>query len=133
MISLYIHNTPSTSKTINSNANSVNVQLSPPIILDATKKYQLRVLNANIVYYENNITSAKNKFTYTYNSVPYTKTLPVGLYSIDDTIKILLQDLLLFKMVSNYLLSWQMKPQQQLLYILPRQTHLYDAQQLFPF
>ena len=60
------------------------MQLQPAIILDANKKYQVRVLNANIVYCENNITSANNKFTYTYNSVTYTKTLPVGLSSIDN-------------------------------------------------
>ena len=84
MISLYINNTPSSSKTINSKANSVNVQLQPPILLDPKKQYQLRVLNANIVYCENNITSANNKFTYTYNGTTYTKTIPVGLYSIDD-------------------------------------------------
>ena len=69
MISLDINNTPSNSKTINSTANSVNLQLQTPILLDQSKKYQLRVLNANIVYCENNITILNNKFTYTYNSV----------------------------------------------------------------
>ena len=84
MISLYINNTPSSYKTINSTYNSVTLQLQPPILLDPNKKYQLRVLNANVVYCQPNITSANNKFSYWVNGVNYVKTIPIGLYGITD-------------------------------------------------
>ena len=84
MISIYVNNTPSQYKTINSTYNSVTLQLQPPILLDPNKKYQLRVLNANVVYCQPNITSANNKFSYWVNGVNYVKTIPIGLYGITD-------------------------------------------------
>ena len=89
MLSLYINNNEGSYKKVNQQGNEVNVQLQPPILLDKNKKYQLRVLSANIVYCQPNITSANNKFIYKYNNVWYTKTLPTGIYGltqINDTI-----------------------------------------------
>ena len=89
MPSLYINNSPSSSKTINSTGNSVTIALQPSILLDTTKTNTLKVLNANITYCDPNVTSENNQFTYIYNGVTYTKTIPTGLYSLfdlDDTI-----------------------------------------------
>ena len=85
MFSLYVNNnTNDPTKIVNSTGNAVTINLSPPIILDQTKRYQLRVLQANIVFCQPNITSANNQFTYIYNGTTYTKTIPIGLYGTDD-------------------------------------------------
>ena len=84
MYSLYINNTPDTNKIVNINGNSVTMYLSTPIILDKSKDWQLRVLQANIVFCEANITTLNNQFTYKYNNITYTKTIPTGLYGIDE-------------------------------------------------
>ena len=89
MLSLYIDNNEGSYKKVNPSGNEVNIALQPPIILKKDKKYQLRVLSANIVYCQPTITSADNKFIYKFNNVWYTKTIPTGVYGltqINDTI-----------------------------------------------
>lgn len=48
--SLYINNTPESGKIVNATGNKVQVTLAKPIMLDPSKKYQVRLLNAAIVY-----------------------------------------------------------------------------------
>ena len=86
MISLYINNTPNEYKQVSSTGNKITLQLQPSIILQKDNKYQLRVLSANIVYCQPNITSLNNTFTYQYSGTWYTKTLPTGIYRVDNEI-----------------------------------------------
>ena len=72
MLSLYINNNKQSYKKVNQQGNEVNMQLQPPIPLDKNKNYQLKVLSANIVFCQPNITSANYKFIYKYNNVWYT-------------------------------------------------------------
>ena len=57
MISLFISNSPTTNKVISNNASrvttygsSVSTSLTPPILLNLNKKYEMRLLSASIVY-----------------------------------------------------------------------------------
>jgi len=84
MYSLYINNSNSPNKTVNSTGNSVTCSFNPAIQLNPDKKYEMRLLQANIVYCQPNITSANNQFSYTYNSTVYTHTFPTGLYQLSD-------------------------------------------------
>ena len=60
MISLFISNSPSTNKVISNNGSSVTTSLTPPILLNPNKKYEMRLLSASIVYCEPNISSTLN-------------------------------------------------------------------------
>ena len=82
MFSLYINNTSAPNKYVDSNGSTVRINLDPPIILDPKKKYQLRVLQANVVYCEPNVTSQYTAFSYVVNGTTYNKTIPVGVYGI---------------------------------------------------
>jgi len=85
MISLYITNKASSGKTVTSLGNSVTVNLNQPILLDEKKKYNMRLLQANIVYCSPNVyTNVNNVLSYTYNGSPFTITFDQGLYSVDD-------------------------------------------------
>ena len=82
---IFITNSPIDGITsVFNNGSSVKVNLDAPIVLDPTKKYQMRVLSAVIVYCQPNITNATNAFSYTYNGTRYDKTIPVGNYSLTD-------------------------------------------------
>ena len=82
--SIYINNTPQNGKIVNSTGNKLQITLANPIMLNSDKKYQVRLLNANIVYCDPNIYSINNQFKYKYNGVSYTYTVPTGLYSIQN-------------------------------------------------
>ena len=83
MQTLFINNTPDSRKDISTLGNSVTVYLNQPIILDEKKKYQMRLLNANIVYCMPNITASNNILSYSYNGGAYTSVvIPTGLYSL---------------------------------------------------
>ena len=85
MISLYITNKKADGKTVTSIGNSVTVNLNKPILLDEKKNYNMRLLQANIVYCSPNVfANVNNVLSYTYNSIPFTITFDQGLYSIDD-------------------------------------------------
>ena len=84
MFSLYINNTPEQNKVINNKASSVKISLTTPIELDPKKKWQLRVLQSNIFFCQPNITTKNNKFSYEYNGTTHNKTIPIGLYGIDE-------------------------------------------------
>ena len=84
MYSLTITNKPADNKVINRLGSSVKIFLSDPIELDLKKKYQMRVLSANIVFCEPNITSTNNLFSYAVNGITYSYNIPIGLYGIDD-------------------------------------------------
>ena len=84
MYSLYLNNSPSSNKIINSTANSITCYFNTPIELDPKKKWEMRLLQANIVYCSPNITSKNNVFSYTYDSFVYTHTFDTGLYSLVD-------------------------------------------------
>ena len=81
--SLYINNTPQIGKVINTTGNKVQIMLGNPIMLDPKKKYQVRLLQASIVYCDPNITSANNKFKYVYNGITHTCIIPTGIYSLE--------------------------------------------------
>ena len=72
MYSLTITNKPASKKVTNTLGSSVKVYLSDPIELDLKKKYQMRVLSANIVFCEPNITSTNNLFSYVFIGLNYT-------------------------------------------------------------
>ena len=61
MISIFVNNASEPNKQVSKKGNQVTVSFNPPIILDPKKKYQMRCLNANIVYCMPNITSSNNK------------------------------------------------------------------------
>ena len=84
MISLFINNTMQSSKIVSPLGNQVTVNFSSPIILDDKKKYELRLLNANVVYCMPNVTSANNELWYTINGSTRCVTFDDGLYSLDD-------------------------------------------------
>ena len=84
MFSIYVNNTPDSNKIINVTSNSVRIKIDPLINLDSSKKWQLRVLSANIVYCQPNITTTNNKFSYIVDGVTYDKTITTGTYSLDD-------------------------------------------------
>ena len=86
MDNLLVTNTPDVNKTINSIGSSVTMTLSSPLIFDSNKKYQLRLIQANIVYCTPNIGSAfnNNKLEYNVDGVNYTITFPNGLYAISE-------------------------------------------------
>jgi hypothetical protein len=84
MYSLYLNNSPSANKTINKTANSITCYFNPSIDLDPKKRWEMRLLQANIVYCSPNITSKNNVFSYTYDSIVYTHTFDTGLYSLVD-------------------------------------------------
>ena len=91
MISLYINNTPGNGKTINATGSQVTVNLNPGIVLDDKKKYQMRLLNANVVYCMPNITAKNNTLSYTLDGTAHVITFDTGLYdlaSINETISL---------------------------------------------
>ena len=64
MYSLYINNNANSSnKIVNSTGSSVTCYFNPPIQLNPDKKYEMRLLQANLVYCQPNITSANNNFS----------------------------------------------------------------------
>jgi len=65
-------------------ANSITCYFNPPIELDPKKKWEMRLLQANIVYCSPNITSSNNVFSYVYNGVTHTHEFDTGLYSLVD-------------------------------------------------
>ena len=85
MYSLFINNSTSTTpnKIVNKTGNEVSITLNNPIFLDNTKQYQLRCLQASIVYCQPNITTSNNLFKYSYDGVNYTYNFPIGLYTLD--------------------------------------------------
>ena len=84
MYSLTITNKLADNKVINRLGSSVKIFLTDPIELDFKKKYQMRVLSANIVFCEPSITSSNNLFSFVVNGIHYTYNIPIGLYGIDD-------------------------------------------------
>ena len=86
MISLFISNSPSTNKVISNNGSSVTTSLTPPILLNPNKKYEMRLLSASIVYCEPNISSTlnNNKLDYNVDGTNFSITFPSGLYSLND-------------------------------------------------
>jgi len=84
MLSLFINNNPSTNKIISPLGNQVIVNLNPPILLDEKKKFELRLLNANIVYCMPNVSSNNNTLTYIFQGITHNIIFDNGLYSLDD-------------------------------------------------
>ena len=85
MISLYITNKAGSGKSVSNLGNSVTISLNQPILLDEKKKYNMRLLQANIVYCSPNVyTNVNNALTYTYKASTKTITFDQGLYSIED-------------------------------------------------
>ena len=85
MISLYITNKAGSGKTVTTLGNSVTVNLNSPILLEEKKKYNMRLLQANIVYCSPNVyTNINNVLTYVYNYTTKTITFEQGLYSLED-------------------------------------------------
>ena len=86
MISLFISNSPSPNKVISNNGSSVTTSLTPPILLNPNKKYEMRLLSASIVYCEPNISSTlnNNKLDYNVDGTNFSITFPNGLYSLND-------------------------------------------------
>ena len=64
MISVFVNNNPSQHKVISPKGNQVTVNFNPKINLESKKKYQLRCLNANIVYCMPNVISGVNNKLY---------------------------------------------------------------------
>ena len=83
-LSLFINNNPATNKQISDTGNQVTVFLNPPIVLDDNKLYQMRLLNANIVYSMPNITSKNNTLVYNDGFIDHTITFDDGIYGIQD-------------------------------------------------
>ena len=84
MLSLFINNNKSNNKIVSSLGNQVTINLNPAINLDDNKKYQLRLLNANIVYCMPNVTILNNTLKYTFSGSTYSLVFDTGLYSLDD-------------------------------------------------
>ncbi len=86
MFTAYINNSNDgdSNKIISNNGSSVRASFDPPISLDSKKKYQLRLLSANITNCNPNITTKNNKFSHKYNGTTYNKEIPVGLFSLND-------------------------------------------------
>ena len=85
MISLYITNKAGSGNSVSTLGNSVTINLNQPILLDEKKKYNMRLLQANIVYCSPNVyTNVNNVLSYSYNNVAKTITFDQGLYSIED-------------------------------------------------
>ena len=86
MFPLFITNQSGPNKNIFNNGASVTTTLSPPIILNPNKKYQMRLLQAAIVYCQENISAALNNNTLSYSvdGVTYNMTFADGLYSLQD-------------------------------------------------
>jgi hypothetical protein len=84
MISLFVNNDTSYNKIISALGNQVILSLNPPILLDDKKKYEMRLLNANIVYCMPNVTSVNNTLTYTYQGYTHNIVFDTGIYSLDD-------------------------------------------------
>ena len=83
-LSLFINNNPATNKQVSDTGNQVTVFLNPPIVLDDNKSYQMRLLNANIVYSMPNITTKNNTLVYNDGYVNHTITFDNGIYGIQD-------------------------------------------------
>ena len=96
MINLFLNNTNGANKIVNAKGNQVTLNLQTPISLDDNKTYELRLLQASIIFCFPNVTRQNNLFKYTYNGTTYTHHLDAGLYTLDSlnvTIAILtLQD-----------------------------------------
>lgn len=90
MISVFVNNNPSQHKVISTKGNQVTVNFNPKINLESKKKYQLRCLNANIVYCMPNVISGvNNKLYYNINGATdgasfRTLTFDAGLYGLRD-------------------------------------------------
>ena len=80
---LFISNTPTTNKIINSTGNKVQWNLTTPINLDDGKQYTLSVSQAQIVYCMPNITNKNNLFKYSFNGTKYTYNIPTGMYDLN--------------------------------------------------
>lgn len=84
MLSLFINNNQASQKSINSTGNQIIVTLNPPILLDENKEYQMRLLNASIMYCMPNVTSKNNTlshmFNYNVTQTQRTLTFDDGLY-----------------------------------------------------
>ena len=86
MISIFVNNASASNKQVSKKGNQVTVSFNSPIILDAKKKYQMRCLNANIVYCMPNIFSGVNNVFYYYYAQghPTIINFDTGLYSLRD-------------------------------------------------
>ena len=90
MISIFVNNKTSANKIVSKKGNQVTVYFNPPILLEKNKDYQLRCLNASIVYCMPNIfTGVNNKLHYFIDGVMQpssfrTITFDNGLYSLRD-------------------------------------------------
>jgi len=86
MISLFISNSNQSNKSVSSLGLTVSVNFNPPIQLNPKKKYQMRLLEANIVYCTPNISTALNNNTLSYSKggTNYTINFPSGLYGLSD-------------------------------------------------
>ena len=63
----------------------MTINLNPAINLDDDKKkYQLRLLNAYIVYCMPNVTTLNNTLKYTFSGNTYSSVFDTGLYSLED-------------------------------------------------
>ena len=84
MISIFANNSAGNGKVINTLGSQIKLNLNPPIMLDDRKKYELRVINANIVYCTPNVTSANNILSYTFGGHTHNIIFDTGLYALTD-------------------------------------------------
>ena len=84
MISIFANNSAGNGKVINTLGSQIKLNLNPPIMLDDRKKYELRVINANIVYCTPNVTSANNILSYTFGGYTHNIIFDTGLYALTD-------------------------------------------------
>ena len=120
MISLYITNKAGSGKSVSTLGNSVTINLNQPILLDEKKKYNMRLLQANIVYCSPNVyTNVNNVLSYSYNNVAKTITFDQGLYSMKTLItkfKYQLRQILMMR--SFFILHLTRLHQKFMLYII---------------
>ena len=85
MITLFIDNSKSNNKIVNTLGNSVTYYYKPSIVLNDKKKYEIRLVSMSIVYCSPNITSSNNKLVYTTNDgITHTYYFEIGLYTLKD-------------------------------------------------
>ena len=79
---IYIDNTTSQNKIINSTGNQIIMTLPSAINLDRNKTYEIGLTNASVVYCNPNVINRYLRFTYM--STDYNIQFPNGLCSLND-------------------------------------------------